>query len=305
VRTYVSLFQANRNSHDATPLLSFLFLSLQRVTMPTKRVLPVTYQLSEGQSLLIGGFARVDHTAGRPFMFTVVVARHVTVHVCKTANVARLMRRHAGQGGDAAVLAPPFTRERVCAVSWATGFGEEDDVDGDDVDDGGDDDGGAATVVADEFDLTADAIVDASEDDDADAALDDDEDDDADADTNTGSVAPSMTLTPAGGDNNGSDSGSGGGSGGLGAAAKEDGPPLLTTAAVDYKLRGSGWFEPCADIVVPGLGWVATTGAGDVSVRVFAPQGVAPSLRPPLLHLNPRRTTRKFTGSSGKKGRAR
>ncbi|CAE8612795.1 unnamed protein product, partial [Polarella glacialis] len=50
-----------------------------------------------------------------------------------------------------------------------------------------------------------------------------------------------------------------------------------------FELTGRGWDEACVDLVVHGLGWVALTGVGDFVVEAWAPQGVAITLREPIM----------------------
>lgn len=78
-----------------------------------------------------------------------------------------------------------------------------------------------------------------------------------------------------------------------------------------HVLRGAGWMECCADVVFPGLGWVAFTGSGEIKVRTFFGTGqpsvsasgdVLPRLhslvRPPMLPLKVRDSTRAWTGQN-------
>ncbi|CAM9752959.1 unnamed protein product [Ectocarpus sp. 13 AM-2016] len=77
--------------------------------------------------------------------------------------------------------------------------------------------------------------------------------------------------------------------------------PLVPT---DFDIMGAGWRESAADVVIAGLGWVSVTGAGPVTVRVWAPRGVLVMAREPLLPYESWETTAKFTGGSTvKKGR--
>ncbi len=48
-------------------------------------------------------------------------------------------------------------------------------------------------------------------------------------------------------------------------------------------------MESAHDIVLPGLGWVAVTGCGPVTVRLRTAAGLAPILRDPLLPFESRR----------------
>lgn len=62
--------------------------------------------------------------------------------------------------------------------------------------------------------------------------------------------------------------------------------------------------QAAADVVIAGLGWVSVTGAGPVTLRVWAPRGVLVMAREPLLPYESWETTAKFTGGATvKKGR--
>lgn len=62
--------------------------------------------------------------------------------------------------------------------------------------------------------------------------------------------------------------------------------------------------QSAADVVIAGLGWVSVTGAGPVTLRVWAPRGVLVMAREPLLPYESWETTAKFTGGATvKKGR--
>jgi hypothetical protein len=60
---------------------------------------------------------------------------------------------------------------------------------------------------------------------------------------------------------------------------------------------GDGWKKSSEDIVIPGIGWIAITGAGTAKIRVTAPNGTDISTRPSLLPFEAQYSTAKFTGS--------
>ena len=62
---------------------------------------------------------------------------------------------------------------------------------------------------------------------------------------------------------------------------------------------GRGWLEGAADLVLPGLGWVMVTGAGECRVAVHAPRTVRVELRDRCLmpHEVAERGASRFTGS--------
>lgn len=76
-----------------------------------------------------------------------------------------------------------------------------------------------------------------------------------------------------------------------------------------FTVRGRGWDEVAADLVLPGLGWVAVTGCGECTIGVAVPPAVRVSKREPMIRDGSawRKTTTKFTGSklTDKKGHAR
>ena len=121
------------------PLSSLLTMAELKAVLPSRSLVPVTYRLQEGQSILLGGLARLDHVEGRPFFFTVYTSQSVTVHVTSAkkmdqpvdddtseeqsseqgeakgkqetvtaeTGLTRLFRLHAGS-----MLSPPFDYER-------------------------------------------------------------------------------------------------------------------------------------------------------------------------------------------------
>eukprot|EP00903_Cladosiphon_okamuranus_P021077 g19362.t1 len=79
---------------------------------------------------------------------------------------------------------------------------------------------------------------------------------------------------------------------------------LGALAPTDFDIVGAGWREAAADVVIAGLGWISVTGAGPVTLRVWAPRGVLVMAREPLLPYESWETTAKFTGGATvKKGR--
>jgi len=60
--------------------------------VPKRRGQPVSLRLEEGRSLLLGGLARLDLVAGRPFLFTAYLSDAVTLHPTATAKAAEVRR---------------------------------------------------------------------------------------------------------------------------------------------------------------------------------------------------------------------
>ncbi len=67
--------------------------TLQAV-MPRSELRPMVYQLNPGQSLYIGGLARVDYEEGDQANFIVYVSRDMQIHRTKTVNADELYNRH-------------------------------------------------------------------------------------------------------------------------------------------------------------------------------------------------------------------
>ncbi|XP_026189848.1 uncharacterized protein LOC34622068 [Cyclospora cayetanensis] len=74
--------------------------------VPSKRLQPVTYALTEGKSLLIGAMARIDLVEGRTALCTCFFSHKITLHICKTSRATDLLRRKA-----CAFLYPPHLPE--------------------------------------------------------------------------------------------------------------------------------------------------------------------------------------------------
>ena len=82
-----------------------------------------------------------------------------------------------------------------------------------------------------------------------------------------------------------------------------------------FELQGRGWMEAGADIVFPGVGWVAVTGAGQLTVRASIAgtesvqgedeQRRLPFAREPLMPFDARTSTTKFYGADRRINRYR
>lgn len=66
------------------------------------------------------------------------------------------------------------------------------------------------------------------------------------------------------------------------------------------RVKGQGWKKSAIDIVFPGLGWVAITGAGECHIEAFGSRAVDPAAavvtREPLLPFEARTSGVRFTG---------
>jgi ribosome biogenesis GTPase A len=151
--------------------------------VPKKRGQHVSLRMGEGQSLLLGGLARVHMRSGRPFLFTLYLANAVAVHPTRTDKVDEVLAKHVG-----GMLTPPASAERLAAL----GQFEEHEV----------------------------------------------------------------------------------------------------------RIAGRGWNEAAIDLVLPGLGWIAVTGAGECTVGVSLPRPVRVVTREPLLPEESwKKSASKFTGT--------
>lgn len=98
--------------HQITHYLSLR--DLKRV-IPAKRINPKIYQLQPGQTLLIGGLARIDFTTGEPQPFVLYVSNEVPIHRTKTERADALFEREKGKllsppEEEGLMRLPPFTR---------------------------------------------------------------------------------------------------------------------------------------------------------------------------------------------------
>ncbi|GAB0497926.1 hypothetical protein MMPV_009263 [Pyropia vietnamensis] len=86
-----------------------------RAVLPTRRLVPVTLRLGVGKALYLGGLARIEVVAGRPFFFSAFVSGDVKVHPGKADDGAAFTARHTG-----GLLTPPFQPDRAAALgSWS------------------------------------------------------------------------------------------------------------------------------------------------------------------------------------------
>lgn len=74
---------------------------LKKIT-PKKEIKPRNYQLSSGQTLFIGGLARIDFVKGDKQPFVCYFANDVPIHRTKLENADQLYERHVGE-----MLSPP------------------------------------------------------------------------------------------------------------------------------------------------------------------------------------------------------
>ncbi|KEP66317.1 UNVERIFIED_CONTAM: DnaJ domain-containing protein [Hammondia hammondi] len=79
--------------HQVTSLLPFA-ADLYSI-VPSKRLQPITYAVTEGKSLLIGALARIDLVQGSTALLTCFFSHKITLHICKTVKAADLLSRKA------------------------------------------------------------------------------------------------------------------------------------------------------------------------------------------------------------------
>lgn len=79
-----------------------------KVITPKKEIKPKTYQLNSGQTLFLGGLARIDFKNKAPIGVTVYCANQLTIHRTKTSKADALLTEQV-----AALLTPPFSKEEV------------------------------------------------------------------------------------------------------------------------------------------------------------------------------------------------
>ncbi|GAB5368102.1 hypothetical protein AAMO2058_001289200 [Amorphochlora amoebiformis] len=77
--------------------------------------------------------------------------------------------------------------------------------------------------------------------------------------------------------------------------------PAAEGEITTLEFKGKGWREACAEVVLPGLGWVGLTGAGSVGIKVHTPPGMTPVTRDPLLPFDALPTSKKFSGHPSKR----
>lgn len=86
-----------------------------RAVLPTRRLAPVTLRLGAGKALYLGGLARIEVVAGRPFFFSAFVSGDVKVHPGKADDGAAFTARHTG-----GLLTPPYEADRAAALGGWT-----------------------------------------------------------------------------------------------------------------------------------------------------------------------------------------
>jgi len=94
------------NKHQMANLLSVEEL---RVTLPKRRIKPVTYRLVPGKSIFFGGLGRLDYIDGPGQLYlTLFLSSELKVHPTSVAKAEEMLAKHAGT-----LLVPPLGKKRV------------------------------------------------------------------------------------------------------------------------------------------------------------------------------------------------
>uniref|UniRef100_A0A0G4H2Z4 Uncharacterized protein n=1 Tax=Chromera velia CCMP2878 TaxID=1169474 RepID=A0A0G4H2Z4_9ALVE len=81
------------STHQITSLLKFEEDLYQVV--PSRRLLPISFGIQEGRSLLLGALCRFDLVDGGPAVFSAFCSNQITISVCRTSKAPDLLRRKA------------------------------------------------------------------------------------------------------------------------------------------------------------------------------------------------------------------
>lgn len=100
-----------------------------KLISPEKRINPKVFQLNSGQTLFIGGMARVDFLQGDRQSFVVYTSNRIPIHRTKLEKAEELYKTHVGTDilspphGENSKLLPPFHRH-----SFKINKGEKKDI---------------------------------------------------------------------------------------------------------------------------------------------------------------------------------
>ncbi|MFB1050743.1 ribosome biogenesis GTPase YqeH [Paraliobacillus sp. JSM ZJ581] len=86
-----------------------------KVITPTKEIKPIIHQLQQGQTLFIGGLARIDFIKGNKQPFVCYFANQLSIHRTKLENADALYEAHKGE-----LLAPPSKENLSELPEWST-----------------------------------------------------------------------------------------------------------------------------------------------------------------------------------------
>eukprot|EP01117_Protostelium_nocturnum_P018698 TRINITY_DN7875_c0_g1_i2.p1 TRINITY_DN7875_c0_g1~~TRINITY_DN7875_c0_g1_i2.p1 ORF type:complete len:507 (-),score=101.39 TRINITY_DN7875_c0_g1_i2:70-1488(-) len=92
------------NPHQLTSRLSPKELS---IVVPQSRIKPQIWSLNAGNTIYLGGLARIDYIEGPPIYFTLFVSKKLPIHVTRTHNADKIYKKHLGT-----ILFPPLKEEQ-------------------------------------------------------------------------------------------------------------------------------------------------------------------------------------------------
>lgn len=79
--------------------------------IPIKPIKPITLRVEEGKVVLIGGFAKVELTAGRPMFLTFFTSSAIKLHLTSSLKADEYIQKHIGE-----LIFPPASLERLQAI---------------------------------------------------------------------------------------------------------------------------------------------------------------------------------------------
>ncbi|MDE6408404.1 MAG: ribosome biogenesis GTPase YqeH [Anaeroplasmataceae bacterium] len=84
-----------------------------KAIIPNHELKPVTYQITDQNSICLGGLAILSFTASKMVSVTVYASKSLYLHRCKTANLKELLHKQLGE-----LLTPP-TKEEIGKLEYA------------------------------------------------------------------------------------------------------------------------------------------------------------------------------------------
>ena len=72
---------------DSTSIVNMVDVDLVKKISPKKRIKPHTYQLREGQGIMIGDLVRIDYVEGEKNSFTVFVSNEIKIGRVASTNI--------------------------------------------------------------------------------------------------------------------------------------------------------------------------------------------------------------------------
>lgn len=110
-----SLIRSLRLGHSLMQLINHLTQNELTLGLPKSPIHPKTFILKPGQSLFLGGLARLDYLEGsESAYFTVFAWPFLTLHTTKTENADKLYERHLGKEDSIFKLPLDFEQREGC-----------------------------------------------------------------------------------------------------------------------------------------------------------------------------------------------